>query len=794
MAGFRSPLGFCSRRLLALPAGSASPTSLDSVFDAPPESPRLPRRHDLARRSPRPPGPRRSATPKAPSGWAGSGWASVAGGEPRPAHGRRGREAARGKVPRVLAGRPVDRLPLGRGDLPGRSRSGWLRPRRRAAAADPRSRASSTSCAGLRTESPSPSSSSRAPSRRPARSTRTSATRASSRRRRGAAHRRGRRRDGTVASVSPPDLYVYDYDWSPDGRSFAAEAATGSGTNNYWLAQLYLVDARVGRRPLDLEAAAPARLPAFLSGRQVRRRDPRDHERRGLERRRRLGGARVVAAARARNLTPGMHWLRQPPGLAFAFGRDPLRRPIRRRLRDRVHRPATGRLSTLWCRRGEDRALREPRVPAARSAVAISESFESAARGLGRTRSGPGRTSPRQRLGEALLGRGEVAALASPTARASRDGCCTPKLRIRPVEASYPMVVVVHGGPAGASTSAWPSRWTATLPSQGYFVFLPNPARQLRVRRGLHRGQRQGLRRRRPARHPRGRRRGARGAAPVDPKRIGHHGLELRRLHGDVGGDADRPLRRRRRGRRHRELAELLRPEQDRHLDAPLLRRLRLRRPEGLREVLADRVHQKAKTPTLVLHGERDSEVPTPQGYEFWHALKTLGVPTRLVIYTDEGHSIRKPENQLDIVKRSVAWFDEYLKADERAWLRSPHPRRPLDRRHRRRLGPRASRWRRPSPAHGAKRHDRRAPARAARGRGAGDRRRPRAKAAGSRLSPPTSASPAQCEALIAHAAERFGERRRPRQQRRRQLSRVLGGADAQRLRHRSCGPCSTAR
>jgi len=64
-----------------------------------------------------------------------------------------------------------------------------------------------------------------------------------------------------------------------------------------------------------------------------------------------------------------------------------------------------------------------------------------------------------------------------------------------------------------------------------------------------------------------------------------------------------------------------------------------------------------------LLHGERDSEVPTPQGYEFWHALKALGVPTRLVIYTDEGHSIRKPENQKDIVARSVAWFDQYLKA-----------------------------------------------------------------------------------------------------------------------------------
>jgi dipeptidyl aminopeptidase/acylaminoacyl peptidase len=70
---------------------------------------------------------------------------------------------------------------------------------------------------------------------------------------------------------------------------------------------------------------------------------------------------------------------------------------------------------------------------------------------------------------------------------------------------------------------------------------------------------------------------------------------------------------------------------------------------------------KKVKTPTLVLHGERDAEVPTPQGYEFWHALKTLGVQTQLVIYTDEGHSIRKPENQRDIVKRSAHWFDQYL-------------------------------------------------------------------------------------------------------------------------------------
>src|SRR5947209_1418958 len=46
---------------------------------------------------------------------------------------------------------------------------------------------------------------------------------------------------GALREVSPPDLYVYDYDWSPDGRRLVAEAAYGSGTNNYWIAALFVV-------------------------------------------------------------------------------------------------------------------------------------------------------------------------------------------------------------------------------------------------------------------------------------------------------------------------------------------------------------------------------------------------------------------------------------------------------------------------------------------------------------------------------------------------------------------------
>src|SRR5216684_1609875 len=46
---------------------------------------------------------------------------------------------------------------------------------------------------------------------------------------------------GRVRPISPADLYVYEYDWSPDGNSFVATAAHGSGDNNWYIAQLYTI-------------------------------------------------------------------------------------------------------------------------------------------------------------------------------------------------------------------------------------------------------------------------------------------------------------------------------------------------------------------------------------------------------------------------------------------------------------------------------------------------------------------------------------------------------------------------
>jgi dipeptidyl aminopeptidase/acylaminoacyl peptidase len=69
-----------------------------------------------------------------------------------------------------------------------------------------------------------------------------------------------------------------------------------------------------------------------------------------------------------------------------------------------------------------------------------------------------------------------------------------------------------------------------------------------------------------------------------------------------------------------------------------------------------------ARTPTLVLVGDSDGECPTPQSYEFWHALKTIGTETELVVYENEGHVFANSTHQRDVIERVAAWFNQKLK------------------------------------------------------------------------------------------------------------------------------------
>ena len=70
---------------------------------------------------------------------------------------------------------------------------------------------------------------------------------------------------------------------------------------------------------------------------------------------------------------------------------------------------------------------------------------------------------------------------------------------------------------------------------------------------------------------------------------------------------------------------------------------------------------KQAKTPTLVVVGDRDGECPAPQSFEFWHALRAQHVPTRLVVYPNEGHGFVNREHSRDVLERAAEWFARYM-------------------------------------------------------------------------------------------------------------------------------------
>jgi dipeptidyl aminopeptidase/acylaminoacyl peptidase len=70
----------------------------------------------------------------------------------------------------------------------------------------------------------------------------------------------------------------------------------------------------------------------------------------------------------------------------------------------------------------------------------------------------------------------------------------------------------------------------------------------------------------------------------------------------------------------------------------------------------------KFKTPTLVIAGERDYRVPYTQSLEFFNTLQRQGVPSKLVVFPDEGHWILKPQNSRFWYKTFLDWLATYLK------------------------------------------------------------------------------------------------------------------------------------
>jgi dipeptidyl aminopeptidase/acylaminoacyl peptidase len=224
----------------------------------------------------------------------------------------------------------------------------------------------------------------------------------------------------------------------------------------------------------------------------------------------------------------------------------------------------------------------------------------------------------------------------------------------------YPLVVQVHGGPASDCTAAWPGLSTAPLAANGYFVLCPNPRgsfgqgeafTQGNVKdfgggdfRDIMTGVDQVVK-----------------TLPIDGERVGIKGhsyggymtmwavTQTNRFKAAVAGAG---------------LSNWLSYYGENDIDQwmiPFFGKSVYDDPAVYAKSSPINFVKNVRTPTLILVGDRDGEVPAPQSYEWYHALKTIGVPTQLVVYPNEGHAISQPEHKRDMLVRTVEWFDRWM-------------------------------------------------------------------------------------------------------------------------------------
>ncbi|MCK4786048.1 MAG: S9 family peptidase, partial [Desulfobacteraceae bacterium] len=72
-----------------------------------------------------------------------------------------------------------------------------------------------------------------------------------------------------------------------------------------------------------------------------------------------------------------------------------------------------------------------------------------------------------------------------------------------------------------------------------------------------------------------------------------------------------------------------------------------------------------AQTPTLIQHGEFDKRVPIPNSYELYQGLQDVGVETKLIVYKGFGHGINKPKERLAATWHNWQWFAKHIWDEE---------------------------------------------------------------------------------------------------------------------------------
>jgi dipeptidyl aminopeptidase/acylaminoacyl peptidase len=466
---------------------------------------------------------------------------------------------------------------------------------------------------------------------------------------------------GRIRTTSPAGLHIHEYDWSPEGKELAVVASPAPGDSNWYVARLYAVSASTGdARPIlqpHMQIAAPRWSPdgktiTFIGGLMS------DEGANG-------GDIFTVAAAGGKAVDHTVGQKASPSWLAWL--------PSSRTILFAENIDGEAGIGTLNLDGNEVKMLWTG--PETISAGGITP-------GLSIARDGQSCALVRQSFDRppevwaGPIGKWEQITHANADIKPSwgqarslhwdSDSWRVQGWLLYPSDYEpgkrYPLVVSVHGGPAASRRPAWPGRFfdLSVLAHMGYFVFFPNP-------RGSY-GQGEAFTRANIKDFGHGDLRDIMAGVdtviktvPIDRERLAIAGwsyggymtmwavTQTTRFRAAVAGAG---------------IANWQSYYGQNGIDQWLL-------PYFGATVYDDpavyarsspiEFIKRVRTPTLVLVGERDAECPVPQSREFWHALRTLKVPTQLVIYPGEGHGFSAPRHRRDAMKRTFGWLERYI-------------------------------------------------------------------------------------------------------------------------------------
>ena len=462
----------------------------------------------------------------------------------------------------------------------------------------------------------------------------------------------------TVTPVTPADTYIYEYDWTPDGQSWVAAAAHGNGDANWYIARLYRIDARSGEmRELyapKLQMAEPRVSPdgkniAFIEGLMSDEGS--------------TGGdvfLTSITGGKPKNLTPNIKaspssltWT-APDRVTFAEnldGKSGFGTVSTSGLVQQIWSGEESVGSTTFAHDGTTTAVirQSPSMP--------SEVWVGTIGGWKQITTLNADIKPEW---------GTARNFHWTNGNQHLEGWLLLPKDYDPGK-KYPLVVNVHGGPSAACAARWDSRTMGPESAMEYFAFCPNP-------RGSY-GQGEAFTQANVKDFGGGDFRDIMAGVdallkeyPIDSRRIGIRGhsyggymtmwaeTQTHRFAAAVAGAG---------------VSDMLSYYGVNEIDEwmiPFFGASVYDDPAVYAK--SDPMHfvKNVQTPTLIIVGDSDGEVPMEQSVEWWHALTTLRVPNEFVVYPHEGHVFFKPADARDYAVRSLEWFDEWFaKSGEQA-------------------------------------------------------------------------------------------------------------------------------